>query len=532
MNNYYKDRLGNRYVSDHAGLHNCKNTKFKLMGVTEDDEETGKWNIVEGLVGDDNSLVGDDKSCSAGCDPDSFFTNKPTEGGLWGACEDHNASNAHWCDATCRGSCSVCCKLIPTPPPPPPAPTPPPTPLPACSSLTSSINCCARAKGCITTCKENKFSTGGPSGEQPTPHPGPDTGSKYCTWSNGNCIDLSENSCTRPKYPYPAIVGYWGTQAGGYSTDTECQSTYSIENAVNNGCNVIILTFAQIGGQCTEDKTKCQDFGGIIFPSNTLFASDKAPTINYYIQAFKAAFSTLKKNNTIVLLSLGGANAQVYQQITGVQIGNSLVALEEKLGYPISGIDWDLENGADSTSNMIWAAGVSQTLHNNGYIVTAAPQSSNLAPFSKKLQSGAWNTYVTLIHLFPDIDAVGVQWYEPTTTGHPHDNVDDIVLFIKNYMNPTWIVTDVHSKKYPIGKYFEKYPHKLLVGVGAGTGWNGANNYNPSNLVSAYSKANFGGFMIWDVEIDSGAPGKTCLGSGINASDPPWKYVKGLSAIK
>ena len=138
MKNYYKDRLGNRYVSDHAGLHNCKNTKFKLMGVTEDDEETGKWYIVEGLVGDDNLCPSAGKAaCQAGCSIPVICVN--TSVGEWAGCG--TKSGGKFCTGTScsdKNDCWLCCKPKPPPPTPPPAP-PAPTPIPCSSRIHSSL---------------------------------------------------------------------------------------------------------------------------------------------------------------------------------------------------------------------------------------------------------------------------------------------------------------------------------------------------------------------------------------------------------
>jgi len=162
-----------------------------------------------------------------------------------------------------------------------------------------------------------------------------------------------------------------------------------------------------------------------------------------------------------------------------------------------------------------------------GYIISAAPQSTNFNPTNNSIDSGSWNTYVTLVNKFPDIDAIGIQWYEPGGS-KPKDTVEDITAFIKEYMNESWVVTGssgaLNQSPFEIGKWVKNNSHKLIIGIGAGSGWNGVSQYDPKNLVAAYNNITpkFGGFMVWDVEFDSGVDA-TCLD---NAGTPntPWKY--------
>ena len=134
--------------------------------------------------------------------------------------------------------------------------------------------------------------------------------------SESECLKNCKGS-TPPsgyKYPYPAIVGYWGTQAASLSARSQqCINELSLVKAVNNGYNVIILTFAQIGGSCiktpnTKDPTDldalCIDLGGVVFPTTTLFTQTDAPTLQFYKDSFAKLNNNPKK--PIVLLSFGG----------------------------------------------------------------------------------------------------------------------------------------------------------------------------------------------------------------------------------
>lgn len=118
MKFYYKDTLGNRYVSEQAGLENCKNMKFRLQQVGEDNI----WDIVEGLTLDESS-------CSS----------KPP---------DWQKPSGKQCGEKCIPCSGNKCCNPPGPAPPGPVPTP-------CSPHDASNNCHT------------------PAPSVPTPAPGP-----------------------------------------------------------------------------------------------------------------------------------------------------------------------------------------------------------------------------------------------------------------------------------------------------------------------------------------------------------------------
>ena len=98
------------------------------------------------------------------------------------------------------------------------------------------------------------------------------------------------------------------------------------------------------------------------------------------MQFYKDSFAKLNNNpkKPIVLLSFGGAGAPAPKDVTSDQIISAIEKLSTILDYPIAGIDWDYENSANSSEEVSWMASISAELkQKKGYIITAAPQSTN-----------------------------------------------------------------------------------------------------------------------------------------------------------
>jgi hypothetical protein len=361
----------------------------------------------------------------------------------------------------------------------------------------------------------------------------------------GNNIVCAENLI--PKYPYPAIVGYWGVQA----TEQDCLGKVTPLTAVTAGYNVIILSFADIAGSgINPPGLGCLNFykggyadsgtrGAITFPGQVLQLSNKAAV--YILSTVVKEIKELNNKGAVVLLSFGGAGATLPNPLPDPNdVYNAFVSFNDYLNKQagtsrkqlVHGIDWDLENGVNSQKVVEWMASVSFIFKNNNLFVSCAPQSTNFNPTIGTWTSGCWNCYVPLVAAMTGngtpIDAIMVQWYEPGGS-HPAADVTAISNFVNQYYNTSWKVSfptetlPGYKSTWPgIGSWLSKNKQKFIAGIGIGQGWGGVNNYTPKNLVSAFLKAGFGGFGIWDIEIDSGY----CKSFALPGA--PWQMVTGL----
>jgi chitinase len=491
MKFYYKDTLGNRYVSEQAGLENCKNMKFKLMRVDQYGVETGVRDIVEGLIGGDQTC----ESCL------KKNNNKPIC--LWG---DHTCQSG-FTKSVCSPGGTWC-----TPPTPAP-PTPPPTPLPACSSMDSSTNCCARALGCISDCgkssityNEQLFSPAGPSGE-PIPTPTPPvppvphgTVSQYCNWVNESCQDLDIKQCTIPKLPDKVFIGYWGAAAD----QQDCLKLEQLPEAIDKGYNIITIAFAKLESTGNfEITTNC-----------STFSMTKTQINN----------KTKKQdmNSWIYTLSVGGGDAG-WPEMSGTPESFSATFVKKFLSianqYGFQGYDIDIEHEllrSHDGKGLKTLSLINKNLYSLGFFVTMAPQPANIFPSCGGLAGGVdlfsdpWNLYVPLIDSegIKNVSLVAIQVYN---NQHAAINKPG---FLSQYVKSLQQDNCVLSAKFPFGTGKINIPsEKLLFGFPATTG---AATYtipgvaeDPKTLVTLYNNAdsanlkNTKGLMTWSIGWDA-----------------------------
>ena len=330
-------------------------------------------------------------------------------------------------------------------------------------------------------------------------------------------------------FPENALVGYWGVQAPTTGTTTA--------EAFDHGYNTIMLSFAAVAGDnvnapvpntgelnffkdgCSPEGTK----GALTFPSPTEYGQDTDPQlIKNMVESLPAQLADLNEKGAVVLLSIGGAGALLPENLPSPQ---DFVDAFESINKHFSngsgktyihGIDWDLENSVNGSAVMDWAAKASIILKKNGYIVSCAPQSTNFNPTVNTYVDANWNAYVPLIAAMEaagtPIDSIMPQWYEPGGSRPADNTVDSIKSFIEMYYNTGWTVERLpvsefyDGTSFKMGEWLSNNKKKLILGIGAGKGWNGVTNYTPDVLSSVFNEMNgeFGGYMVWDTEIDSG----------------------------
>jgi chitinase len=107
----------------------------------------------------------------------------------------------------------------------------------------------------------------------------------------------------------------------------------------------------------------------------------------------------------------------------GTNMYNNFVNLHNSLGF--DGIDIDLENAWGGTGDQV-VCGLRtffQLLHNGGYIVSMAPQTTAITPEVSVYQTGSWNSYVPLADtsILQYVDIVAVQLYNNAVPGNTPD---------------------------------------------------------------------------------------------------------------
>jgi len=187
---------------------------------------------------------------------------------------------------------------------------------------------------------------------------------------------------------YPHIIGYWGCNAGGHSSTIN-----QLKTSIEKGYNVIIYAFYNVDA----NGNLIRDPGSVPAPSK----------------------SELNQNSFTYLISLFGGQNGAGPTIPGDanvwarSIYNNFMRLHQDLG--LDGIDIDLENAWGGTPDKI-ECGLRtffSLMHQGGFVVSMAPQTTAITPEVPIYQPGSWNSYVPLADtsIASSVDMVAVQLY-------------------------------------------------------------------------------------------------------------------------
>jgi len=189
--------------------------------------------------------------------------------------------------------------------------------------------------------------------------------------------------------------------------------------------------------------------------------------------------------------------------------------------YGVDGIDIDLENAWGGTPNEI-ECGLRtffQLVHEGGFVVSMAPQTTAITPEVSIYQPGSWNSYVPLADtsILQYVDILAVQLY--------NNNVpyNDITRYAVSLINGFQVTSCPCSASCSI----KVEPTKIAFGYPAGPGaapsgcpgLPGGCPYGPS-LSTLYNSGllrSTGGVMTWSVEWDEASS---------------WQFIKAAKQIK
>jgi len=197
--------------------------------------------------------------------------------------------------------------------------------------------------------------------------------------------------------PSPLRIGYWGASPGGHAS-----SVAQVGNAISKGYNVIVYAFYDV------------DANGKLIQDPGSFAAPKKSTIGGTFTYLASLFGG--QNGAAPTLSI---SASQWAQ----NMYNNFVALHNDLGF--DGIDIDLENAWGGTGDQVVCGLRSffQLMHNAGYAVSMAPQTTAITPEVTIYQTGSWNSYVPLsdTSILQYVDILAVQLYNNAVPGNTPD---------------------------------------------------------------------------------------------------------------
>jgi len=278
--------------------------------------------------------------------------------------------------------------------------------------------------------------------------------------------------------PYPRIIGYWGCNPGGHLSTYE-----NLRVSIQKGYNVIIYAFYIVDANGNLNI----DYGSTVPPIKSNISSD----FIYLISLFGG------ENGAAPTLSL--------DPIAWAQnMFSQFVSLHQKYGF--DGIDIDLENAWGGTADQVILGlrAFFQLMHNAGYIVSMAPQTTAITPEVSIYQPGNWNSYVPLADTSIDqfVDIVAVQLYNNAVP------LNDVGLYTRA------LVEGFSAFGCPSGTCKVKLDHKKIhLGFPAGPGAapsgcpgiRGGCQYGEA-LSRLYNSnpilLQTGGIMTWSIEWD------------------------------
>jgi len=194
--------------------------------------------------------------------------------------------------------------------------------------------------------------------------------------------------------PSPLRIGYWGCSPGGHAS-----SVAQVGTAISKGYNVIVYAFYDV------------DANGGLNPDPGSFPAPSKKTIGGTFTYLVSLFGG--QNGAAPTLSI---SSDKWAQ----NMYNNFVNLHNSLGF--DGIDIDLENAWGGTGDQVECGLRSffQLLHNAGYVVSMAPQTTAVTPEVALYQTGSWNSYVPLVDssILQYVDIVAVQLYNNAVPGN------------------------------------------------------------------------------------------------------------------
>eukprot|EP01087_Luapelamoeba_hula_P016428 TRINITY_DN5054_c0_g1_i1.p1 TRINITY_DN5054_c0_g1~~TRINITY_DN5054_c0_g1_i1.p1 ORF type:complete len:329 (-),score=38.86 TRINITY_DN5054_c0_g1_i1:100-1086(-) len=184
------------------------------------------------------------------------------------------------------------------------------------------------------------------------------------------------------------IVGYWGATPGGHKSTLP-----QLQTAVKRGYNTIIYAFYDVDA----NGGLHQDPGSATAPQKESISSSR---FTYLVSLFGG------QNGAAPTLSI---SPDSWAQ----NMFNNFQALRRTYGF--DGIDIDLENAWGGTPNQV-ICGLRKffkLMHNAGYTVSMAPQTTALTPQVSSYEAGSWNSYAPLTDtsIINYVDIVAVQLY-------------------------------------------------------------------------------------------------------------------------
>jgi len=283
------------------------------------------------------------------------------------------------------------------------------------------------------------------------------------------------------------IVGYWGCNPGNIASVTSQLTT-----ALSRGYTHIVYAFYDVD----ESGGLNRDPGAVTVPSKSQIVNAANRNFTYLVSLFggqNGAAPTLRQSSD------SWAQAMY----------NNFVRLSQSYGF--DGIDIDLENAWGGTPNDV-VCGLRrffQLLHNAGYVVSMAPQTTAITPEVGVYQPGSWNSYAPLADtgIIDYVDIVAVQLYNNAV---PYNNPESYARALENGFQVNSVPTCSSTKvtgavKIPAKKIVFGYPAGNGAAPSGCPGLPGgcpygaslANLYNSSTLLSGT-----GGVMTWSVEWD------------------------------
>jgi len=277
----------------------------------------------------------------------------------------------------------------------------------------------------------------------------------------------------------PSLIGYWGCNPGGHASTVP-----QLQSAVQRGYNVVIFAFFDVDAS----GKLIQDPGAVTPPHKSSIGN-----FTYLVSLFGG------QNGAAPTLSIT-PDAWAQAMYSNFQ------SLHRDFGF--DGIDIDLENAWGGTPNNI-VCGLRtffKLMHNGGFKVSMAPQTTAVTPEVTVYQAGSWNSYAPLLDtgIIEYVDIVAVQLYNNAV---PSNNVEtygkNLISGFKisgcpSCANVTGLV------KIPSDKIAFGFPAGNGAAPSGCPGLPGGCPYGNA-LTSLYSSSvlkSTGGVMTWAIEWD------------------------------
>lgn len=275
-----------------------------------------------------------------------------------------------------------------------------------------------------------------------------------------------------------AIIGYWGSAA-------DKPKLSQVPEALKRGYNVICVAF----GDTLKSDGSFQIHTNLGDPPTKSSISNSAGVSGSSWQ---------------YLLSFGGQNAAgpaVSDEASFVKgFFNSYHAVKAKFGF--DGIDIDIETGMTTPLLRAYRI-IFKQLHNEGQIISMAPQPLNIDPGEvKSFMEGSYNAYVPLVDstMIDTVTYIAPQMYN---NGMPLGSIEKYIASMQSNAVVDWdgqkLVLNIPSSKLVFG-----YP---ATNGAAPSGPSASWEATPGSLVSHYRNSAAlmatGGAMTWSIGWDA-----------------------------